>query len=627
MKELESMMGKLVAPVFAALLAAILTPGAGAQSYEPVATSTSTLAAKGYPRLAFDPSGTRLAVSLRQTGEKGRIDFLSVPDLGVIQGVQTESEPCALAFSRQGDYFALSLAKTRESDDLRFVVLSTTDWKALYAERGLKSEVASLAFDPVGDLLLSGGADPADLYRFSVGTWQREKIPPLEGTEAGCQSLAVSPDSRYGAIGTPTAKLLVWPLDDSDQALILGSQQFRGPVTAVAFSPKSDLLAAGDSMGTVMSFYRTSDGLWAWKMLFNLPSGGVTGLGFLQDGSLVTASSEGSVSRWNLADTSQPTETFIVGPGNAVSMAISPNGRWLAIGGEKLFLYPLGSPEPLSPTEMPAASWTVVSSGNVDMTKPARDVPAVLPMDTQPGGAQEAVPRSEDVGNFLIWCALGEDAGDGNDWIQAWAASLDEGRYTPLQVVLPSDTMSTPVMKSNLGNLGKILTGNDYNVFYTAAILSATQEAGDFRLGLGPNGLETILVSDWIKALQASSGQSPTIWFLDLRSDPGMEPEKTASLFDKVTRKIAFNEDGTKRHPIGVGLLVLSKHGSFPELSGNLPDALSGKADTSGDGQILDRELILYLADRCRTASRVQPMGDAQNPIPVLPPFRLQGNP
>ncbi|NUN96144.1 MAG: hypothetical protein HUU16_08205 [Candidatus Omnitrophica bacterium] len=599
-----------------------------AQNYAPTASADLTLSARGNPRLVFDPSGTRLAASLTKTEDKGRVVFLNVPDLSEIRVVKTDTEPYALAFSPQGDYFGLSLARPTEKDDLRFVVLSTkgTEWSALYAERGLQSEVASLEFDPVGDLLYVGGADPNEIYRFVVGTWQRERIPSLEGLESPCRCVDLSPNGRFGAIGASNARVLVWPMDDSGKGSLLGSQQFKGSVEAVAFSPDSRFLAAGDSEGVVMVFYATPDGLWAWKSVFNLPDGGVRGLAVLNDSSLVTLSSEGRVSRWNPDSTGQPLESFDVGPGNALALAVDPTGRYMAVGGEKILLYPIVSSAPPPVTEMPAAPWTIVGSGSVDLGTQAPAVPSVKAA-TSEGVAQPPAPppTSEDHGNLLLWVAPSASSADGQDWIQVWAGGMDEGRYSPLQLVLPYESLSAAVLRSNFGNLNKVLTPKDFSVMYAAGVLGATKEGGEASIAYGPKG-EEVPLGEWIKAVETSNAIAPTLWFLDLRVGPNMKDDTALSILSGINEQLTKVEGKYKRTAMGVGLLVLSREGAYPELVGNLPDALSGKGDENGDGTLFDRELILYLADRCRTALRVTPLGDAKNAVPVLPPFRLGGN-
>lgn len=601
-------------------LGLVVLPGQAAD-YTPTATADLAISSKGFPRMAFDPTGTRLAVSLRKSADKGKVVFLNVPDLAVIREVLMDGEPLSLSYSRQGDFFALALAP---GGGQNLVVVSTTDWKPVYADREIQPNISSIVFDPVGDYLLTGHEAPAAIGRFVVGSWSKEKIPALEGAEVPCTSLAVSLDGRFTAAGLASARLAVWLNDDSKPVSMLGSQQFKASVNAVAFSRDSSLLAAGDSAGNVMVFYQTPDGLWAWKTVFTLPSGGVTGVGFLNDLSLATSSSDGVIARWDLANTSQPIEAVNVAPSDSQTFAIDPRGKWMAVGGEKISIFPLGSPVPEPVTDMPSAPFTIAETNAPDKAPP---VPAVASIDTT-SDAPIPEPVSEDHGNFLFWLALGSPGDDGQDWIQAWAGQIDDGRFSPLQLVLPYDTLNTGVMKSNLGNIGKVLKPRDFSVFYAAAVICPTTEKdkGDFPLAFGANLEQRINLSEVLRGLQAAAGVAPSVWFLDLRPHPKLTDEQTDAIFGKIAVKVIRNDDGTRRTPLGPGLLVLAKDGAYPELSAGVSDGLSGQADTDNDGKVMDLEIVKYLSERCRTATRLQLVGDAKDPIPVLPAFNLKRN-
>lgn len=610
-------------------LVLVMSGIAPAVGQEPAATAGLTLSPFGYPRLAFDPSGTRLAAALQKTGEKGRVVFLNVPDLAVVREVSTDTEPQALSFSPLGDFFALSLARGEESSDLRFVVLSTKDWSALYAERGLRNPVASLSFDPVGDFLLVGGTDPTETFRFVLGTWQRERMEPLDGIQAAGRSLCVSPDAGYAAMGTQDGRVLIWPLNDSDQALQLGTNQLSGTVNAVAFDRSSQQLVAGDASGNILVFSRTPNGSWTWYTSLVIPGVAIRGVGFMNDGSLISADANGDVSRWNLASPNQPVETLKVGPGNAESLAMDPAGRWMAVGGQKISLFPLGSPNPAPATELPTAPWTIVGSETVALADTVQSIPSVGESGPSESGSESTAPPpvSEDHGNFMLWSALGPDAVDaGEKWVQGWAGALDDGRFSPVQVGLEYSKLNRAIIRSNLGNLGTIVAGGDFLIHYSSALLKKPAEEGKYTLAFGTNAEETVPLTEWIEAIQKASGIAPTVWFLDLRPEAGLDESAATDLLDKVTRAIAIDEQGAMRTPFGVGLVTLSKEGSYPELAGNLRDALTGQADDNGDGAIFDRELALFLADRCRTAMRVQAIGNAEHQLPVLPPFRLSPN-
>ncbi len=613
----------------AAVMLIAWVPAMG-QDYQPVAEADLQVSSNGFPRMAFDTTGTRLAVSLKKDGAAGKVVVLSVPDLTVIKEALLDTEPMSLSFSPLGDQFALSTASSGKENELRFVVLSTTDWKPLYSGGGLTNAVASLVYDPVGDLVLVGGANPGEIYRYEVGSWIREDIPPLAGTSEGCQSMAVSVDGRFAAMGAASSKLYVWPMNDTAKARALGTQEFKGPVTAVAFSPDSQTLAAGDSRGEIMVFYRTGDELWAWKNLFRLSSGGVTGVGFLSDGSLVSTSTYGEISRWNVNAPDSPVETISLGTGNAESLAFDPKGRWMAVGGDKIRLYPLGAPEMESVDDFSSAPVTVVDSVPPLQTRdPVPDLSSIVTTNPPPTESIAMQPNQE-LGNFLIWMAPGKDAGTGEDWVQAWAQVLDKGRFNPFQVVIPFGTLNAEVMNANLDYLDEVFTEDDFATLYTSAVLCPVTEGEELQIAVGAYRNEKIPLSKWLKAIESAGKTGPMMWFLDLQIDPSQATEEAAKVYSRLVEEISLSTVGLaegatpyKRPNIGVGLVTLSVEGCFAELRGNLGKALSGLADENSDGVVFDRECLVYLGDHCRTAVRADTIGDAANEIPVLPPFQI----
>lgn len=614
------------------ILGLLSLSAARAQDYQPVGEVDLQVSSGGYPRMAFDATGTRLAVALKKSGEAGKVVVLSVPDLTVIKEALLDTEPMAVAWSPLGDQFALSNAATGRPNELRFVVLSTTDWRPLHSAGGLNQAAASLVYDPVGDLLLVGGTAPGEVFRYEVGSWLREVIPPLAGVSESCRSMAVTLDGRFAAMGVASSKLYVWPLNDTSQARALGTQEFKGEVTAVAFHSDSQTLAAGDSRGEIMVFYRTGDDLWAWKTLFRLPAGGVTGIGFLPDGSLVTTSTFGAIDRWNIESPSAPVETIQVGTGGSESLAFDPRGRWMAVGGNKVRLYPLGGAEMEPVDDFSSAPVTVVETA--PPLRAAENVPdfstnAPLP---PPSDQPETAGPNEELGNFLIWMAPGKEAGSGDEWVQSWAGLIDKGRYNPFQVVIPFETLNSEVMKANLDYLDEVFTDRDFSILYTSAVLSPGRGPEEIDLAVGAYRNERIPLAQWLKGMETVGKVGPLTWMLDLQIDPTQSTEEAVALFSKAVNQIALSTEGLpegstpyKRPNIGVGLVTLSVEGCYTELRGNLENALTGMADSNSDGMILDRELMMYLADHCRTAVRADTIGDAKNEIPVLPPFRLGG--
>jgi hypothetical protein len=620
-------------------LGTLLWAGAGfaQEDYSPTATADFALAYEGYPRLAFDPSSARLAAALRKgPGEDGRVVFFSVPDLTVIREVVMDAEPRAVVYNKQGDLFGVAVS---EDPNLKFALLSTADWRTTYSNNDIQDVISTMAFDPLGELLFVGERNKGGLVRFEIGPWTRQEVPAMDGQSGGCRSLAFSADGQHAAAGTVDSVVYVWPMDTASPATRLGINRFRGAITAVAFSRDSKFLAAGDDSGQVMIFYRTEDNRWAWKGLFSLPAGGITAVAFLQDNSLVTADSLGIVARWNIENPQSPVETMSLGAGNAEVLALDPQANWMAVGGNKIFLFPVGSAE--ATREVPSAPVTVVDRTPVeDLSDFVPEVPSVSmapPSATDRGSetiepamtVPEPLPGDEDLKNFVIWMGPDKEAGDGEDWIQGWAAYLDSGLFSPIQLVLPYADQTTTTVRTNLTNLGNVLNKDDFLAFYASGVLCATKEPNDYRIAFGPFLNEQVKLSAIIRALETANLRGPVIWFLDLVPAPDLSEEQTSELIRQVTQFTATametvepGEPAPVRR-IGTGLITLSKEGCYEDLSGSLREALSGRADTNGDGRLHDRELMLYLSKQCRSASRATAIGDPNVEIPALPAFRL----
>jgi hypothetical protein len=730
-----------------------LEPVAG---YSPAAVQDVALSSHGYPRLAFDPTGTRLAVASAVRNGSANVVFLNVPDLTPVRMIRADSEPTAIGFDPTGKYFTLAIAPSANTDNLRFVIVSTETWAGIHADKSPHSPISSLCYDPIGDLMYVASARNREIFRYEVGSWTAQKIGALESGTGAVSSLSISPNSRFGVMGTTDRTLLVWPLGNPEEVRTLGTREFTETVTSVAFSQDSNFLAAGDKTGKILLCYRTPDNLWAWKGILQLSSGGVTGCLFLKDRSLVTASSTGEVSRWNIENPNQPLETIRMEAGDCEAIAADPKGKWMAVGGKRVMLFPVAQQDPYEVTDTPAAPITVVEKAPLNLTdlyqgqtptapspsvpapvepaseetvvseekvepnpmtaqsnlsddqdstapvitaaprtpltadelasipparkpvetlktdgdlppvegavKPLEDIPlpqrepegppatestvpttaqpAVAESQTVPGvsptegtgqpvigggvvGGEATVPGGEsELGRFYVWVSPTRDMETATEWSQSWAAYLDDGRFEPMQIVIPYSSIDKKVVLSNLKNLENLAIEGDYLVSYLAGVITATKEAGNFPIRVGASSTDMISLNDWLAVHEAVARVCPVIWFLDLRPDPTLSEEHANKIMESIYLKVALKENNAKRK-IGVGLLTLSKEGTYAELNGNLLDALSGKADSNKDRKIVDRELVLYLADRCRSARRVTAVGDAKGEIPVVPPFKL----
>jgi WD40 repeat protein len=273
--------------------------------------------------VAVGPDGGTLA-SAAQDGTVRLWSAVRHVAIGPVLGRRREllgSVAQSVAFSADGR----TLASAGEDRTIRLWRVATQRPAGVLT--GHTAEVTSVAFDPRdprGGTLASASQDG------SVWLWDVERRRgrvALRGQTGGINSIAFSADGRNLASGARDASVLLGRMSRRD--LLSDRLQVSDlPVTAVALSPTSPVLAAGVGGGSVM-LVDTERGTRLREIPANMP---VSAVAFSPDGRMLAAGTElGVVLLFDPVDGQRL--AAVEGDGSRVrGLAFSPDGDLLAAG-------------------------------------------------------------------------------------------------------------------------------------------------------------------------------------------------------------------------------------------------------------------------------------------------------
>lgn len=205
---------------------------------------------------------------------------------------------------------------------------------------GHANAIRTLAFSPDGRWLYTGSEDFAT-RKWDMQDPNRVANPiVLTGHEGPINSLAVSRDSHWLVTASQDSTARLWNQVDPDPAvnpILLGSH--LGQVYTVAYSPDGRWLATGGGDFSARLWDLQATNLAADPLLLSGHEGSIQILAFSPSPNqrwLATGSLDGSARLWDL-QTANPADNSIElkNEGRVSTLAFSPDGRWLATGGEE----------------------------------------------------------------------------------------------------------------------------------------------------------------------------------------------------------------------------------------------------------------------------------------------------
>jgi WD40 repeat protein len=269
----------------------------------------------GASNVAFSPNG-KILVS---NGANG-INLWDVSSGAIIGQLNSKSsgKVSHLAFNPDGRLLAAA------DDQKQVVVWDISTRKPVGKPLRHPGLITTIAFSPDGKSLAVGGS-------MGIAIWDIETrkmlTQPLQGHSVN--QLVFDPSGHKIAAINADRTLVIWEIASGKPRVL---SENLGVLWAVAFSPDGKTLASSDTGGSI-AIWDVQSGLKV-STLSGGHSGSVSSLIFHPSGRLlVSGSADGTLAFWDLSDQTRIYKTLRPAVGGVEHIALSLDGRTMAVGG------------------------------------------------------------------------------------------------------------------------------------------------------------------------------------------------------------------------------------------------------------------------------------------------------